>query len=57
MVRTLLKNMKAETLPPQKIINAQLVDECDLGIAVFWSRLGTPTEKHPSGQCSAIPGI
>lgn len=38
----------------QNVINTQLVDECDLGIAVFWSKLGTPTETHPSGSVEEI---
>jgi hypothetical protein len=39
---------------PQNVINTQLVEECDLGIAVFWSRLGTPTSSHPSGSVEEI---
>ncbi|WP_438019841.1 hypothetical protein WMF18_12570 [Sorangium sp. So ce315] len=40
--------------PAQDIINQQLVDQCDFGIAIFWSRLGSPTEKHPSGSAEEI---
>jgi len=40
--------------PPQTIINRQLVDECDFGIAVFWARLGSPTKDHPSGSAEEI---
>jgi hypothetical protein len=39
---------------PQGIINAQLVDTCDLGVAIFWSRLGTPTGTHDSGSVEEI---
>jgi len=39
---------------PQNVINAQLLENCDLGIAIFWSRLGTPTESHPSGSIEEI---
>lgn len=39
---------------PQNVINAQLVESCDLGIAVFWSRLGTPTASYPSGSIEEI---
>jgi hypothetical protein len=39
---------------PQEIINKQIVDESDLGIAVFWSRLGTPTGQFPSGSAEEI---
>lgn len=39
---------------PQQIINNQIVDDCDFGIAVFWSRLGTPTGGHASGSAEEI---
>lgn len=39
---------------PQAIINKQLVDSCDMGVAVFWSRLGTPTGTHESGSVEEI---
>ena len=39
---------------PQEIINRQIVDESDLGIAIFWSRLGTPTGEFPSGSAEEI---
>jgi len=39
---------------PQEIINHQLVDECDFGVALFWSRIGSPTEKHESGSAEEI---
>jgi hypothetical protein len=35
-------------------INKQLVDDCDFGVAVFWSRLGNPTAEHPSGSVEEI---
>ena len=38
----------------QNVINAQLLESCDLGIAVFWSRLGTPTPTYPSGSIEEI---
>lgn len=40
--------------PPQKIINKQLLDNCDLGVAIFWSRLGTPTDRYASGSVEEI---
>lgn len=40
--------------PPQDVINAQLVESADLGIAVFWSRLGSPTADHESGSAEEI---
>ena len=40
--------------PAQLSINEQIVDDCDLGIALFWSRLGTPTEIAESGSVEEI---
>ncbi|MDX9721275.1 MAG: hypothetical protein RBU37_11060 [Myxococcota bacterium] len=40
--------------PAQAIINKQLVDDCDFGIAIFWSRLGSPTAQHESGSSEEI---
>lgn len=40
--------------PPQEVLNRQFVDECDFGIAVFWTRLGTPTGSYPSGSVEEI---
>lgn len=40
--------------PPQEIINRQIVDDCDFGIAIFWSRLGSPTQNHASGSVEEI---
>jgi hypothetical protein len=40
--------------PPQAVINRQIGDHCELGIAVFWSRLGTPTDEHDSGSIEEI---
>ncbi len=39
---------------PQEIINAQVLRESDLLIAVFWTRLGTPTGKSVSGTVEEI---
>jgi hypothetical protein len=39
---------------PQEVLNKQLVDSCDFGVAVFWSRLGSPTKVHPSGSVEEI---
>lgn len=43
--------------PPQDIINKQIVDDCDFGIAIFWSRLGSPTKNHISGSVEEIERI
>lgn len=40
--------------PPQAIINKQLVESCDFGVAIFWSRVGSPTSAHASGSVEEI---
>jgi hypothetical protein len=39
---------------PQHVLNRQIVDGCDFGIAVFWGRLGSPTASQPSGSVEEI---
>lgn len=39
---------------PQAIINRQVLAECDLLVAVFWTRLGSPTGKAASGTVEEI---
>jgi len=39
---------------PQAIINWQVLKDSDLLIAAFWTRLGTPTGKAPSGTVEEI---
>jgi hypothetical protein len=39
---------------PQALLNRQLVDNADLVIAIFWTKLGTPTETAPSGTVEEI---
>jgi hypothetical protein len=39
---------------PQAIINQQIGDECDIGVALFGSRLGSPTSAAPSGSAEEI---
>ncbi|MBI1832025.1 MAG: DUF4062 domain-containing protein, partial [Planctomycetes bacterium] len=39
---------------PQAIINKQVLKNCDLLIAVFWTRLGSPTGKFASGTVEEI---
>ncbi|MCS7466361.1 DUF4062 domain-containing protein [Stieleria sp. ICT_E10.1] len=39
---------------PQDLINAQLLERCDLLVAILWSRLGTPTAKALSGTVQEI---
>lgn len=40
--------------PAQQIINRQILSKCDLLVGVFWTRLGSPTEKHLSGTVEEI---
>lgn len=39
---------------PQAVINAQLLQDCDFAVAVFWTRLGTPTAEYESGSIEEI---
>jgi Histidine-specific methyltransferase, SAM-dependent/Domain of unknown function (DUF4062) len=39
---------------PQEVINRQLVDNCDILIGIFWTRLGTPTSRGESGTAEEI---
>jgi len=39
---------------PQEILNRQLVDQCDICIALFANRLGTPTAAAESGTAEEI---
>jgi hypothetical protein len=39
---------------PQKILNKQIIDKSELLIAIFWSRLGTPTPDAESGTVEEI---
>jgi hypothetical protein len=38
----------------QSIINKQVLAGCDVLIGVFWTRIGTATEHHPSGTVEEI---
>jgi hypothetical protein len=39
---------------PQTVINRQLAEACDFGVAVFGSRLGTPTSAYLSGSVEEV---
>lgn len=39
---------------PQEIINKQVLAGCDLLVAAFWTRIGTPTGKSASGTVEEI---
>lgn len=34
---------------PQNILNRQFVNDCDMVVAVFWTKFGTPTDRYGSG--------
>ncbi len=38
----------------QSIINRQVLNQCDLLVGVFWTRIGTPTEEFASGTVEEI---
>ena len=42
---------------PQEAINRQLVQECDLLVGMFWTKLGTPTGAVESGTVEEIDQI
>ena len=53
-VRVELVNCRTHTRPatgqrPQALVNQQAFDGCDLVVAIFWSRFGTPTGRAASG--------
>lgn len=39
---------------PQAIINKRILRDADLLVALFWTRLGTPTSRYPSGSVEEI---
>jgi hypothetical protein len=39
---------------PQQLINERLLSTADIVIGIFWTRLGTPTGKAPSGTVEEI---
>ena len=39
---------------PQEILNHQLLEQADLIIAIFWTKLGTPTTEYSSGSVEEI---
>lgn len=42
---------------PQEAINKQIVDDCDLLIGFFWTKLGTPTGENVSGTIEEIKRV
>mgnify|MGYP000857572955 FL=1 len=39
---------------PHKILNKQILKDCDLLVGVFWTRIGTSTGDYPSGTVEEI---
>lgn len=39
---------------PQELINKRILQDCDILVGVFWTRLGTPTGKSLSGTVEEI---
>ena len=39
---------------PQEVINRAIVDECDLLVGIFWTRIGSPTGAADSGTLEEI---
>lgn len=42
---------------PQEIINKQIVDDCDILIGIFWTKLGSPTGVADSGTLEEIDRV
>ena len=40
--------------PAQAVLNEQLLEDCELAIAVFWTRVGTATQDFESGSVEEI---
>lgn len=42
---------------PQEVINRAIVDQCDLLVGIFWTRIGTPTGVADSGTIEEITRV
>ncbi|MEH5745743.1 hypothetical protein [Atlantibacter hermannii] len=42
---------------PQEVINRQVVDQCDLLVGIFWTRIGSPTGLAESGTLEEIEKV
>ncbi len=42
---------------PQEVINRAIVDQCDLLVGIFWTRIGTPTGTADSGTLEEIARV
>src|SRR5258706_12034364 len=39
---------------PQGLINKQVLEKADVLVAIFWTRIGSPTGKAPSGTVEEL---
>jgi len=42
---------------PQEAINRRIVDDCDMLVGIFWTKLGTPTGEADSGTLEEIERV
>jgi hypothetical protein len=42
---------------PQDVINRSIVDDCDMLVGIFWTKLGTPTGEADSGTLEEIERV
>ena len=42
---------------PQEVINRAIVDQCDLLVGIFWTRIGSPTGASESGTLEEIERV
>jgi hypothetical protein len=42
---------------PQEVINRAIVDECDLLVGIFWTRIGSPSGEADSGTIEEIERV
>src|SRR5258708_20878205 len=54
LVRWELHGTPDMSAPAQAVLNKQLLDTCELAVAVFWSRIGTATQDYESGSVEEI---
>src|ERR1700678_243290 len=42
---------------PQEVINRAIVDDCDMLVGIFWTRIGSPTGVAASGTLEEIERV
>lgn len=53
-IEVAIKHWSTDSFPesgdkPQELLNKQFVRDCDVAVAIFWTRFGTPTDNYGSG--------